>query len=207
MPEKNDDLHGNVPDRSPVALLLVDVINDMEFEGGDALLRLALPAAERIAELKHAAKSAGIPVIYANDNFGRWRSDFRCLVERCLTSGVRGEPVAQLLVPEPDDYFILKPKHSAFHATALDTLLRYLHARRLILAGFATDACVTVTAAEAHMRDYRVFVPSDCVASRTAEHTRAALEHMARVLDVDTRPAGELDLRSLLAADGGHSES
>jgi nicotinamidase-related amidase len=149
MPEKNQDLHGNVPDRSPVVLLLVDVINDMEFEGGDALLAQALPAAARIAELKGAARTAGIPVIYANDNFGKWRSDFRDVVERCLTTGVRGEPVAQLLVPEPDDYFILKPKHSAFHATALDTLLRYLHARRLIIAGFTADACVMVTAAEA----------------------------------------------------------
>lgn len=197
MPEKNDDLHGNVPDRAPVALLLVDVINDMEFPGGAALLEHALPAAARIAELKHTAKAVGIPVIYANDNFGRWRSDFREVVERCLTSGVRGEPVAQLLLPEPDDYFILKPKHSAFHATALDTLLRYLHTRRLIIAGFAADACVLVTAAEAHMRDYGVFVPSDCVASRSAEHTRGALDHMERVLDADIRSAAELDLRSL----------
>jgi nicotinamidase-related amidase len=197
MPEKNDDLHGNVPDHSPVALLLVDVINGMEFDGGEALLAQALPAAARIAELKGAARAAGIPVIYANDNFGRWRSDFRDVVERCLTSGVRGEPVAQLLVPEPDDYFILKPKHSAFHATALDTLLRYLHARRLVIAGFTADACVMVSAAEAHMRDYRVFVPSDCVASSTAEHTGAALAHMERVLDVDATPAGSLDVASL----------
>ena len=197
MPEKNENLHGNVPDRSPVVLLLVDVINDMEFEGGNALLAQALPAAARIAELKGAARAAGIPVIYANDNFGKWRSDFRDVVERCLTTGVRGEPVAQLLVPEPDDYFILKPKHSAFHATALDTLLRYLHARRLIIAGFTADACVMVTAAEAHMRDYRVFVPSDCVASRTAEYTRSALEHMERVLDVDVTRAGLLDLEGL----------
>ena len=200
MPEKNENLHGNVPDRSPVVLLLVDVINDMEFEGGDALLAQALPAAARIAELKGAARAAGIPVIYANDNFGKWRSDFRDVVERCLTMGVRGEPVAQLLVPEPDDYFILKPKHSAFHATALDTLLRYLHARRLIIAGFTADACVMVTAAEAHMRDYRVFVPSDCVASRTAEYTRSALEHMERVLDVDVTRAGLLDLDGLRAS-------
>lgn len=197
MPEKNDDLHGNVPDRSTVALLLVDVINDMEFEGGEALLRHALPAAEAMAELKHSAKALGVPVIYANDNFGRWRSDFRDVVERCLTTGVRGAPVAQLLIPEPDDYFILKPKHSAFHATALDTLLRYLHARRLILAGFSADSCVLVTAAEAHMRDYRVIVPPECVASRTAEYTRAALEHMARVLDVEVCPAREIDLRAL----------
>jgi nicotinamidase-related amidase len=203
MPEKNDDLHGNVPDRSAIALLLVDVINDMEFDGGEALLAQALPAAARIAELKHVAKSAGVPVIYANDNFGRWRSDFRDVVERCLTGDVRGEPVAHLLVPEPDDYFILKPKHSAFHATALDTLLRYLHAERLVIAGFTADACVLVTAAEAHMRDYRVTVPSDCVASRSAAHTRAALAHMERVLDVEVVEAEQLDLRGRHAGGRG----
>lgn len=202
MPRKNESLHGNAPDRSPVVLLLVDVINDMEFAEGGALLEQALPAAGRIAELKHAAKAAGIPVIYANDNFGRWRSDFRDVVERCLTSGVRGEPVAQLLLPEPDDYFVLKPKHSAFHATPLDTLLTYLQATRVVLAGFTADACVLVTAAEAHMRDYEIFVPEDCVASKSAEYTAAALEQMRRGFGVDTRAAGRLDLWALRSDSG-----
>ena len=198
MPEKNDSLHGNAPDRCPAALLLIDVINDMEFDGGESLLRHALPAAERIAELKRTAKALGIPAIYANDNFGRWRSDFREVVERCLTNDVNGAPVAELLIPEPDDYFILKPKHSAFHATALDTLLIHLHSTRLILTGFTADSCVLLTAGEAHMRDYRLFVPHDCVASITPARTRSALQHMQRAFDVDTTPAAELDLAALI---------
>lgn len=198
MPEKNADLHGNAPDRCPVALLLVDVINDMEFDGGDALLKEALPAAACIAELKNAATTRGVPVIYANDNFGRWRSDFASVVERCAAGEVRGSPVAQLLVPGPDDYFVLKPKHSAFFATPLDVLLRYLHTRRIIIAGFTADACVTVTAAGAHMRDYEVFVPADCVASQGAERTRTALAHMAQAFDVRVTPAADLDFSRLL---------
>ena len=135
MPANNEDLHGSVPENSPVALLLIDVINDMEFEGAEALVEQAVPMARRIAELKRRAKQAGIPAIYVNDNFGRWQSDFRRVVEHCLEDGVRGEEVARILQPEDDDYFVLKPKHSAFYATTLDTLLTYLGARTVILRG------------------------------------------------------------------------
>ena len=100
MPPKNEDLHGNVPDTSAVVLLLIDVINDLEFEGGETLLNFAFPAAERIAELKRRTAQLGIPAIYVNDNFGKWQSDFRKLVAHCLNDGVRGEPLARLLAQE-----------------------------------------------------------------------------------------------------------
>jgi len=88
--EKNGDLHGNAPDKSEVVLLLIDVINDLEFEGGEELLRNALPAAKNIAHLKERARQAEVPVIYANDNFGRWRSAFNKIVQHCLRDQVRG---------------------------------------------------------------------------------------------------------------------
>src|SRR5512138_3247045 len=123
---KNRDLHGSVPENSPVALLLVDVINAMDFDGADALVRQAVEMAPRIAALKKRLKRIGIPSIYINDNFGRWQSDFRGVVNHVLQDGVPGEPVARVLRPERDDYFVLKPKHSAFFETTLDTLLAYL---------------------------------------------------------------------------------
>jgi hypothetical protein len=52
MPANDDDLHGSVPENCEVALLLIDVINDMEFEGSEALVEQAVPMARRIAELK-----------------------------------------------------------------------------------------------------------------------------------------------------------
>jgi hypothetical protein len=55
MPAKNQDLHGNVPENSPVAVLLVDVINDLEFEGGDKVLQFALPMARSLAALADRA--------------------------------------------------------------------------------------------------------------------------------------------------------
>jgi nicotinamidase-related amidase len=161
-----------------MALLLIDVINDLDFPRGHLLLRHALPAAKKIARLSARARHAGVPVIYVNDNFGRWKSDFRELIRHCREDGVRGLPLAELLSPEPDDYFVLKPKHSGFFASCLDLLLKHLGARSLILAGFAADICVLYTANDAFMRDYRLLVPRDCVASETPSACARALRHM-----------------------------
>ncbi|MDF2691894.1 MAG: isochorismatase hydrolase [Labilithrix sp.] len=185
------------PERGPCVLLLVDVINDLEFEGGEKLLRHALPAAKRLAALVQRARRARVPVIYANDNFGHWRSDFQAIVRHCLDEDVRGRPIAQLLAPAQSDYFVLKPKHSAFFSTALDTLLRSLGTRTIILAGLAGDICVLFTAHDAHMREYELFVPSDCIASESVASNRWALEHMRRFLRVDTRIAQRVDFRGI----------
>jgi nicotinamidase-related amidase len=198
MPAKNPDLHGNVPDTAPVALLLIDVINDLEFEGGDAFLRHALPAAERIAALKRRARAAGIPAIYVNDNYGRWRSDFSAIVDHVREDGTRGKPIADLLRPEEDDYFVLKPKHSGFFSTTLDTMLAYIQARTLILTGFAGDICVLFTANDAYMRDFHLIVPEDCIASRDPADNAHALRQMRDVLKAYTTASGDLDLERLM---------
>jgi nicotinamidase-related amidase len=203
MPEKNEDLHGNVPDKADVALLLIDVINDLEFPEGDQLLRFARPMAERIVALKARAKRAGIPAIYVNDNFGRWQSDFNKHVDHCLRDGVRGRPLAELLRPEEDDYFVLKPKHSGFFSTTLDILLDYLQVKTVILTGVAGNICVLFTANDAYMRDYHLVVPGDAVASNTEEENRHALEQMRIVLKADVRPTTELDLADLKRDEGG----
>jgi nicotinamidase-related amidase len=200
MPARNPDLHGNVPDTSPVVLILIDFINDLEFDTGSKLLRPAVRAAQAVARLKAQARERGTAVIYANDNFGRWRSDFRETVRHVLEDGVRGRALGELLRPDADDYFVLKTKHSAFYATALDLLLQYLKARRVILTGVAADMCVLLTAADAYMRDYEIFVPQDCVASASAANTRKALEYMARVFRADTRASTKLDLKKLRKA-------
>ena len=202
MPARNQDLHGSAPDQSPVALLLIDVINDLEFEGGEALMEQAAPMAEAIAALKKRAKEAGIPVIYSNDNYGRWQSNFEKIVEHVLEDGVRGEPLARLLKPEADDYFVLKPKHSGFFSTTLDTLLDYLGARTLVMTGIAADICVLFTANDAYMRDFFIVVPPDCVASESEEARTRALDLMRDVLKADTTPSTELDLDALKRRDG-----
>jgi nicotinamidase-related amidase len=197
-PAKNEDLHGNVPDKAAVALLLIDVINDLEFDGGEALLEHALPAARRLARLKRRAKEAGVPVVYVNDNFGRWQSDFKKLLKHCLEDDVRGRPLAETLKPdEDDDYFVLKPKHSGFFSTTLDILLDYLQVKTLVVTGLTGDICVLFTASDAYMRDFNLLIPEDCVASSDPAENGHALEHMRRVLKADTRPSTEIDFAEL----------
>jgi nicotinamidase-related amidase len=199
MPAKNLDLHGNVPDHSPVALVLIDVVNDLEFEGGGTLLPHALAMADRIAALKRRARRAGIATVYVNDNFGRWKSDFAALLAHCLEDDVAGRPVVERLRPDGDDYFVLKPKHSGFYSTALDVLLAYLGTHTLVLTGLTADRCVAFTAADAFLRDYHLYVPADCVASCTAAENRAALERLRRTCAADIRPSAQIPLARLAA--------
>lgn len=196
MPNANHDLHGSAPDKSNAALLLIDVINDFEFEGGEELLRLAMPVGKNIAALKRRAKAAGIPSVYVNDNFGRWQSDFKKIVAHCQTT--RGKEFVEMLLPDEDaDYFVLKPKHSGFYSTTLNLLVTHLNAKNLILTGIAGNNCVLFTANDAYMRDFKVFIPSDCVVSNTEEENVHALNQMETVLKADTTSGAELDLKAL----------
>lgn len=180
------DLHGSAPDNCRTALLLIDVINDVDFPEAEQLLRFARGMAASIRKLKEQARRSGIPAIYINDNFGRWRSNFAALVKHCLSS--RGRAVVRQLLPRKDDYFVLKPKHSAFYSTTLDTLLRYLGTRRLIITGMAGNICVLFTANDAYMRDFKLWVPKNCVCSNTERENEFALEQMRTVLKADIRP-------------------
>jgi nicotinamidase-related amidase len=193
----NQDLHGNVPDDSSVVLILIDLINDFEFDGADEMFKNTLAIAQPITKLKKIAKAAGIPVIYVNDNFGKWQSDFRKLVEHCVEDNVKGKPIAELLTPDERDYFVLKPKHSAFYSTSLELLLRYLKANTLILTGIAGNICVLFTASDGYMRDFNLVIPQDCIASESEADNQHALAYMSKVLKADTRLSIDIDLKGM----------
>ncbi len=198
MPAKNVDLHGSAPDKSHVALLLIDVINDFAFPGAELLVRYAVPMAKRIAALKQRAQLTNVPVIYVNDNFGRWRSDFAAQVAHCVSDNNPGKDIVTLLKPDQDDYFVLKPKHSGFFSTTLDTLLEYLGVTTVVLTGLATNICVLFTANDAYMRDLHLVVPADCVASNTREANDYALQQIKEVLKADIRESTKLDFAELI---------
>jgi nicotinamidase-related amidase len=180
---------------SNTALLLIDVINLFDFPGGGGFARRWLPTARRIARLRDRAHRSGVPVVYVNDNFGRWRSDFRTLVAVCSKPERPGSAIADVLKPAPRDFFVLKPHLSGFHETPLHMLLQGGGVRTLILAGFAADNCVLFTAADAHMMDYRVVVPSDCVASERDEERRHVLAKMRKFLHANTAASTRIRLR------------
>jgi nicotinamidase-related amidase len=177
------------------ALLLIDVINDMDFEGSDALVAQAEPMSVRLAALKRRATAARVPCIYINDNFGRWRSDFRQTVAHCTSRSSPGRDVSNRLRPTVKDYFVLKPKHSGFFDTTLGTLLGTLRVRRVMLTGIAGNICVLFTANDAYMRDLKIFVPPDCIVSNTAEENDHALDQIASVMKGNLTMSADLRFR------------
>jgi nicotinamidase-related amidase len=187
---KAKDLYGSVPDKCPVALLLIDVINDFRFPEAEELLRYAVPMSRNLKDLASRARKASVPVIYINDNFGKWRSDFSSTVKHC-TKGP-GKQVVKNLLPKKEDYFVLKPKHSAFYSTSLSVLLECLGTRTLILTGIASNICVLFTANDAYMRDYKIQIPSDCVCANTESENYNALSQSEKLLKADIRPSSKI---------------
>ena len=189
--------------RSHAALLLIDVVNDLDFPGSAPLVREAERIAPRLAHLAERCRRAGVPVVYVNDNFGRWQSDWRKVIRHCLSTGSPGRRVVERLVPSEEDYFVLKPKHSGFFSTTLDLLLSHMGVTTVLVCGFATDICILFTANDAYMRDYDVIVPRDCVAANTRQKTTFTLAQIREVLKGRTPAARSLTVTALRALRAG----
>lgn len=157
------------------ALVIVDMISEYDFPDAGRILKGALAPARNIARLKQRAHTAKVPVIYVNDTAGKWESDQRAFVQRCLEPTAPGRKVVELIAPAEHDYFMFKPKHSAFFGTPLHTLLQQLKVSTLILTGVTSHQCVLFTAMDAHVRDYDLVIPSDCIGAANATDTKHAL--------------------------------
>jgi nicotinamidase-related amidase len=177
------------------ALLLIDVVNDLAFPGSGPLIEQAEPMATRLAAFKRRATAAGVPAIYVNDNFGQWRSDFRRTVTHCTAESSPGWRVSRRMRPTSRDYFVLKPKHSGFYDTTLETLLDDLKIRRVIVTGIAGNICVLFTANDAYMRGLKIFAPADCIVSNTAADNEAALRQIELVLKGNLTSSMQLRFR------------
>ncbi|WNB92064.1 isochorismatase family cysteine hydrolase [Bacillus sp. NEB1478] len=186
----------NPQNKIPVAMLIIDVINDFKFEEAPLLLKTSAFIADKIKDLKIRCKEKGIPVIYVNDNFGQWQSDKQKLVEYC--SKQAGSHLVKTLIPNDDDYFVVKPKHSGFFSTPLSSLLNELGVETLILSGIAGNICVLFTANDAYMRDYSLYTPSDCIASNIDEDNERALILMEKTLTATISPSHKLDLSAII---------
>ncbi|WP_246137311.1 cysteine hydrolase family protein [Myxococcus llanfairpwllgwyngyllgogerychwyrndrobwllllantysiliogogogochensis] len=174
------------------ALLIIDVINDLDFPGGEHVLPWASRMVERLAPFAARMRKAGVPVIYVNDNFNHWRSNFRDVYRHCTRAGSRGRGIVRALRPHATDYFVLKPKHSAFFATSLVPLLEHLGTKKLLMAGIATNLCVFFSAHDAHMLEYDITVLSDCCCAESDTDHDLALDQLQRFLGVRVCRADEV---------------
>jgi nicotinamidase-related amidase len=169
------------------ALLLVDLFNRFDFEGGAALARHTLRILPALRRLREGFDARGLPVIHANDNFLAWNAGFPDLVAKCRADPGPASKLAEALAPLPHHCYLLKPRHSAFLATPLPLMLHDLRADGLVIAGVATDSCVLATAQDAKMRDLPFRVPGDCTAAISAARKAAALAIIRQGMLADTR--------------------
>lgn len=181
-----------------IALLLIDFINTLDFDGGESLAPRAVEAARAAAALKRRALSESMPVVYVNDNFGDWGGNFAAIVEKCERSRL-GAPLAQALQPADGEAAILKPRHSAFYGTPLEFLLDELEVDALIMTGLQTHICILFSAHDAYLRRYRIWIPSDCCAAETPELHDAALAHAREVTGARIDAFDSVDPRDGLA--------
>jgi nicotinamidase-related amidase len=161
------------------ALLVVDVFNDFDHESGDALLESFRERHAGMREAPVAARAAGVPVIYVNDQRS-WNGDAPGLVRWAIDESPGGELIAALK-PEPDEAFILKPRYSAFDHTPLIVLLRELEIERLLMAGAATEGCVVQSAIDARELGFKVTILADACATNDRELEALALRYAERV--------------------------
>ena len=169
------------------ALLIIDMINDFDFDQGEILSRKAEKITDSILTLKQAFIKKGFPVIYINDHYNLWRADLEKIKEYCRNE--QSEAIINKIAPDEEDYFLIKPKHSAFYGTALNTLLHQLKVNSLVLTGLAGNICVLFTANDAYMREFHLTIPEDCIASNSNRDNEYALTMMREVLRADTHPS------------------
>lgn len=168
------------------ALLIIDMLNTFDFPQGRTLAKKSEAIAKKIYRLKTRFKKKKLPVIYVNDNFGKWQSDWIQVYESCTEEHCLGKKTGEILRPDHDDYFVLKPRHSGFYCTNLEILLSDLNIKKLVLTGISGNICVLFTAHDAHMLNYKIVVPSDCIASNTAQANKFTLSQVKEVLNAST---------------------
>lgn len=174
------------------ALIILDMISEFRFPGARPVLTAAGAIAPAIARLRARARAAHVPIIYVNDMPEDWESDQSALMKRCTAPGARGRDVVRLVAPEQGDFFIHKPRHSGFYATALAELLYALDSKELIITGTTSHQCVLFTAMDAHVRGYPLIAPRDCIAAPSADQTRHALFILQDALRTRTPLAASL---------------
>lgn len=196
-PKVPKDVPGSFPDNSRTVLVLVDVINALEFEGGDKFKRSFRAMSKNLQKLVQRARAASIPVIYVNDNFGKWRSDFKTQIAHCIGPDSPNRDNVLRLLPEESDYYVLKPKHSAFYACPFNLLLRSIQAENVIFTGISAESCILFTATDAYLREYKVILAKDCLASESAAKMRNALQIMRLSLKAEIMLGHDISFKDL----------
>jgi nicotinamidase-related amidase len=143
--------------------------------GGTAII----PTVQRLVS---AFRRAGRPVIFTKHVHHPGDLDSGIMgwwwAGKCIEGSPESEIVAEL-VPASGEKVVLKHRYSAFYNTDLETVLRCLGAKDVVVSGVMTNLCCESTARDAYYRDYRVFFPADANGSVSEDLHLASLSSLA----------------------------
>ncbi|MGH7906991.1 MAG: cysteine hydrolase family protein [Candidatus Binataceae bacterium] len=216
-------------DTAMAAVLVVDMQNDFAAKGGmferagidvSGIRAAVIPTARVLV----VARAVGIPVIYIKMGHQPDLSDLgpdyaphairhrkQSVGEKVKAPGGRdgrilvrdtwNTEIVPELTPEPRDIIVHKHRYSAFFETKLDSTLRTLGARYLIVTGCTTSICVESTIRDAMFRDYSCVLLEDCTAEPVgAEFSRS--NHDASILTIERLMGWVSDSNKLIEAFG-----
>jgi ureidoacrylate peracid hydrolase len=165
------DVYGRNYDPDPIE----ESIDEPEWsKAQDAIYKEVV--ADYIKPARDHARTAGLPIVYLRNYLAPSTTadnEFRNMNIRTYGFDVleawrapsEALEYSAVIAPEPGDYEIVKQHYSGFFETTLDSLLRGLRVRNLVIVGVDSRVCVGMTAMDAMFRDYRVVVLRDCVKS------------------------------------------
>ena len=163
------------------AVLVIDMANDFVYPGGtiaDAggpeYQQRAQTIIPRLAKLLDAARSAGIPVIYATDAHTPQDKELRKWPPHSMAGTPQAEIVADL-TPQPGDLIWDKQTYSPFLNPALFQHLLELGITKLYITGLHTDCCARHTSGDAFQRGFDLVWVTDALQAFTDEAHKAGL--------------------------------
>jgi gluconolactonase len=183
------------------ALLVVDLQNDTVGEqgafadDGAAAFAARHGVLEKAKRLVAAARSAGMPVVFVwhIDEPGHRDSTrnaklFRDIVSsNGLVRGTWGAAPVDGLEPDEGDAVVEKQRMSAFNSTTLDTKLRGLGAKTIVVCGAWTNFAIEHTCRDGADHGYEVVLAADATATISDDWQQAALSYaLTRIADVRT---------------------
>jgi ureidoacrylate peracid hydrolase len=154
------------------ALVVVDVQNDFCHEDGGLAragndMGLVQEMVPRLAGTVEAARAAGVPLFFLRiiqsdrTNSDAWEALEGDGGNRLVVDGTWGAEYYGPIRPGEGEVEIIKHRHSGFNFTPLDSMLRSLSIRTVVIGGVASNVCVEATARDAADHDYYVVLLSD----------------------------------------------
>lgn len=161
------------------AMLFFDILNGYVPSPEPGQPRVLKPWIENAVRLGKAARAAGLPVFFAkgnhrpdnattallltdtNNSLTPWPNGEVTKTKMHVIAGDRSSDVLADLEPNPDDYYVVKYRWSAFYQTYLDLALSTRGIDTVIISGGSTDVGVASTLYSARDLDYNMIVASD----------------------------------------------